>query len=85
MATIDPNTEARTDKTVRKTVPVAPKDDQPGWGIPILFAAVAFVAGILIFSTAGPEHMRTANVDQSKTQSVPAQQNADIPAAPKQQ
>lgn len=41
-----------------------PADDEaPGWGLPIGIAAVALVAGILIFSTAGPDRTRTAQVN----------------------
>jgi hypothetical protein len=96
MASIDPNqTEAGTDNSVRKNVPMTPRKDEPGWGIPILFAAVALVAGILIFSAAGPDRTRTAeynNPNSQPSQTAPSkdmrgpaaqQPNPDMPTAPK--
>jgi hypothetical protein len=56
------------------------EDESPGWGLPIGIAAVALVAGILIFSTAGPDRTKTAQVDPS-AKSAPAEQ-APPPAAP---
>ena len=69
-----------------------PRRDKPGWGIPLLFAAVALVAGILVFSTAGPDRTRTAantSPNATPTQSAPStdsraqQPNINMPTAPK--
>jgi hypothetical protein len=51
-------------------------EDAPGWGIPIGIAAVALVAGVIIFSTAGPDRTRTAqndNLNPNTTAAQPAQ------------
>jgi hypothetical protein len=59
----------------RQLVPRPADEDAPGWGIPIGIAAVALVAGVIIFSAAGPERTRTAqtNLNPSTTASQPAQ------------
>jgi hypothetical protein len=48
-------------------------DESPGWALPIGISAVALVAGILIFSTAGPDRTRTAQVNANPTASQPAE------------
>jgi hypothetical protein len=60
-----------------------PADDEaPGWGLPIGISAVALVAGILIFSTAGPDRTKTAQVNPNAkpTASEPAQPAQTAPA-----
>jgi hypothetical protein len=58
-------------------------DDAPGWGLPIGIAAVALVAGILIFSAAGPDRTRTAQVNNPNAKPTASEQ-APAPAAPAQ-
>jgi len=60
----------------RRLVPRPTDEDAPGWGIPLGIAAVAFVAGVIIFSAAGPDRTRTAqnnNLNPNTTASQPAQ------------
>ncbi|MEN3378287.1 MAG: hypothetical protein V7604_3642 [Hyphomicrobiales bacterium] len=64
-----------------------------GWGIPAFIAAVVFIAGVLIFSAAGPERTRTAtynNLKPASSQPSPAGEargrkvpNAEMPTAPR--
>lgn len=63
-----------------------------GWGIPAFIVAVVFIAGVLIFSAAGPERTRTVaynnlNLKPAGSQPSPAGEargrkipNADRPA-----
>jgi len=47
----------------------------PGWGIPLGIAAIALIAGVIIFSAAGPDRTRTAqfnNPNAKPTASEPA-------------
>jgi len=60
-------------------------DDSPGWGIPIGIAAVALVAGILIFSTAGPDRTKTAHVNNPNATPAASEPAATpAPTAPAQ-
>jgi hypothetical protein len=60
----------------RNLVPRPAEDNAPGWGIPLGIAAVALIAGIAIFSAAGPDRTRTAqhnDLNPNTTASQPAQ------------
>jgi hypothetical protein len=60
----------------RQLVPRPTDEDAPGWGIPLGIAAVALVAGVIIFSAAGPDRTRTAqnnNLNPNTSASQPAQ------------
>jgi hypothetical protein len=70
MTYIDPNERRRVDAETR--VPMTPRRDKPGWGIPLLFAAIALVAGILVFSTAGPDRTRTAEYNNNPASRLPS-------------
>jgi hypothetical protein len=59
-------------------------DESPGWGLPIGIAAVALVAGILIFSTAGPDRTKTAQVNNPNAKPTAAEPAQPAPAAPAQ-
>ena len=96
MTYIDPNERRPIDAEPR--VPMTPRRDKPGWGIPLLFAAVALVAGILVFSTAGPDRTRTAEYSNNPASRLPSasqpsgeadtrgqQPNINMPTAPKSQ
>lgn len=59
------------------------RDESPGWAIPIAIGAVFLVAGLLIFNAAGPDHMRTAGVNNAPaTTQSPATTPQNSPSAP---
>jgi len=81
----------------RKLVGRKDISDYAGWGIPAVIAAVVLVAGVLIFSAAGPDRTRTAayhdvNAKPASRQHSPAGEargraakipNTDMPTAPR--
>jgi hypothetical protein len=48
-------------------------DESPGWALPIGISAVALLAGILIFSAAGPDRTKTAQFDNTKANPLASQ------------